>query len=576
MTSLRVKDTKTVKGTLIQSINTVALNRKNWFQLVSYCHQLIAHYKLKEITATFDIAWTLKKQKQRALDLGTVNGVKLSQLGAEKFGKELDKLMDAIDKEKRDPSQPTGATTTVKKEPMQQQQGVLEECSEYMTMTEADGVAFKDSTLGTIIKQKAISIYCKWKNDMPLSDQELHWMACGLSSILDLTKTDLTMEFLDCTKDELEQVPSPLVDKRSRKQYHLPALVNQTYDIVVSLIEKEHNVKKAILYIQQIKTSCLDTERLLAALVTLIKIVDTNAFLLNPDNSARVTEYDFITQVWAPILKSLIDIHGVLRMKIGESSPAQGIVCRKRSYSDARVGFKVDLRLLFDSRQNEHDLLALEAAKAGDASKLCHDICKLMREAKDNLDAILQHILKRHMKMPVLSWYMHTNGVSAHTGTVHIAKAGLYLALHESKIHFPRNLASLQVFKNEFVMLISMVFDLERNALMIKKSMDLLDCRKDSAMSRHVDPDDCLDANSCLSSMRPTFYNPPRDQVSLAVLPANLFGAATTAPVSSVPSPPCHTDLDPDEYGWAAMDNGQFYHIHTGITADRHPFDEKS
>ncbi|CAO3637561.1 unnamed protein product [Mucor fragilis] len=61
---------------------------------------------------------------------------------------------------------------------------------------------------------------------------------------------------------------------------------HQTYDIVVSLIEKEHNVKKAILYIQQIKTSCFDTERLLAALATLIKIVDTNAFLLNPDNSA--------------------------------------------------------------------------------------------------------------------------------------------------------------------------------------------------------------------------------------------------------------------------------------------------
>ncbi|KAF1797000.1 hypothetical protein V8B55DRAFT_1324687 [Mucor lusitanicus] len=238
--------------------------------------------------------------------------------------------MDAVDKENRDPSQPTGATATiVRQEPMQQQQGVLEECAEYMTITEADGVAFKDSTL----------------------------------------------------KDELEQVSSPLVDKQSRKQYHLPALVNQTYGIVVSLIKKEHNVKKAIVRCINMTgiQSCLDTERLLAALVTLIKIVDTNAFLLNPDNSARVTEQNFITQVWASILKSLSDIHGVLRMKIGEPSPAQGIGCRKRSYSDARVvkisGFKVGLRLLFDSRQNEHKLLALKAAKAD-------DICKLMRVAK--------------------------------------------------------------------------------------------------------------------------------------------------------------------------------------------------
>ncbi|CAO0795394.1 unnamed protein product [Mucor circinelloides] len=99
--------------------------------------------------------------------------------------------MDAVDKENRGPSQPTGATTAVKQEPMQQQQGVLEECAKYMTMTEADGVAFKDSILGTIIKQKAISIYCKWKDDVLLSDQELHWMAYELSSILDLTKNRL-------------------------------------------------------------------------------------------------------------------------------------------------------------------------------------------------------------------------------------------------------------------------------------------------------------------------------------------------------------------------------------------------
>ncbi|KAI7853960.1 hypothetical protein BDC45DRAFT_557467 [Circinella umbellata] len=365
-----------------------------------------------------------KTQKQRALDLGTVNGVKLSQLGAEKFGKEFDKLMDAVDKENRDPSQPTGATTTGKQEPIFQR-------------------------------------FDPWHDyHAKINQKERHTPIRPRIALDDLW----AVFHLGFDKNRLDHgiLGLPLLDKQSRKQYHLPALVNQTYDIVVSLIEKEHNVKKAILYIQQVKTSCLDTERLLAALVTLIKIVDTNAFLLNPYNSACVTEYDFITQVWVFILKSLIEIHGVLRMKIGEFSPTQGIVGR----NDARVGFTVDLQLLFDSRQNEHDLLALEAAKAGRvASKLCHDIF----EAKDNLDAILQHILKRHMKMPVFSWYMHTNGVSAHTGTVHIAKARLYLALHKSKIHFPRNLASLQVFKNELGMFISMVFDLERNALIIKK-----------------------------------------------------------------------------------------------------------
>ncbi|CAO3662309.1 unnamed protein product [Rhizopus stolonifer] len=98
MTSLRVKDAKTVKGIFVQSINVVVLNRKNWLQLVSYCRQLIAHYKLKGTTVSFDAAWALRMQKQRAFELGAMNGVNPSQLGAKQFDKELDNLLDVVDK----------------------------------------------------------------------------------------------------------------------------------------------------------------------------------------------------------------------------------------------------------------------------------------------------------------------------------------------------------------------------------------------------------------------------------------------------------------------------------------------
>ncbi|KAK4514177.1 uncharacterized protein ATC70_001764 [Mucor velutinosus] len=53
----------------------------------------------------------------------------------------------------------------------------------------------------------------------------------------------------------------------------------------------------------------------------------------------------------------------VLRMKTGESSPAQGIVGRRRSCRDARVGFKVDLRLLHDSYEMNTTYLPLKLQK---------------------------------------------------------------------------------------------------------------------------------------------------------------------------------------------------------------------
>lgn len=68
-----------------------------------------------------------------------------------------------------------------------------------------------------------------------------------------------------------------------------------------------------------------------------------------------------------------------------------------------------------------------------------------------------------------------------------------------------------------------MLFDLKRNAL------------------HQVVSYGCLNANSCLTFMQPTFYNCPPDQISLAGHPTDLFGAGTTAPVSTVQSTPCQT-----------------------------------
>ncbi|KAI8878833.1 hypothetical protein K501DRAFT_277109 [Backusella circina FSU 941] len=65
------------------------------------------------------------------------------------------------------------------------------------------------------------------------------------------------------------------------------------------------------------------------------------------------------------------------------------------------------------------------------------------------------------------------------------------------------------------------------------------------SFNKNKDTYNCLDASSCLLSTRPTFYDPPRDQVSLAVLPAGLFGAANTTSTQSVPSPPHRTDIGP-------------------------------
>lgn len=75
--------------------------------------------------------------------------------------------------------------------------------------------------------------------------------------------------------------------------------------------------------------------------------------------------------------------------------------------------------------------------------------------------------------------------------------------------------------------------------------------------------------------MRPTFYNPPRSNATVAILPYHLFGSSNTHPLSSAPSSPHHHDhSEPDEFGWATLDDGRFFHTLTGIITERHPFEE--
>ncbi|CEP12143.1 hypothetical protein [Parasitella parasitica] len=261
---------------------------------------------------------------------------------------------------------------------------------------------------------------------------------------LGLEQHRISHEILEYSRDDLSRVSCPLIDRQRRPLYRLRSVVDQTFKIFIALIEKDHNATKAKAYKEQVKAQCQETEGLLEASSTIIKVIDKNAFLLSLDNMDRLTECDFITQVWASLLKSYVYINGVLRMKTEESSSVQGIDGRKRSYSEAQARLS--------------------------ASKLCDDAYKLMCEAKDNLDPMLQHILKRHMEVPLLSYFIHPNDASANVGNLHLVKSVLHVALHKSKIHFSRNLASLEAFKNDFIMLVLMLFDLECSALMIKKS----------------------------------------------------------------------------------------------------------
>ncbi|KAG1042702.1 hypothetical protein G6F55_008766 [Rhizopus delemar] len=160
--------------------------------------------------------------------------------------------------------------------------------------------------------------------------------------------------------------------------------------------------------------------------------------------------------------------------------------------------------------------------------------------------------------------------------TVHLTEPGLYAAIHQGIIHFPRNLSSFHDFKQSLTLLFTMISDLERNATMIRKSIDCIDDRGSTIGTTISRQDSWMTGCRLASAIRPTYYDPPADDVNLAQLPRALFGSlsAVASPIS------CGGSRSPspggaDDYGWMPKD-GKFYNIYTKSIADRHPFSDIS
>jgi hypothetical protein len=217
-------------------------------------------------------------------------------------------------------------------------------------------------------------------------------------------------------------------------------------------------------------------------------------------------------------------------------------------------------------------LLALEVIKAESPSKIIDDLTKLFREVKDNLDDCIQHLLNDKTVRPPSSWFLQANGLHAYLGTVHLTEPGLYAALHQGIIHFLRNLATFHKFKKSLSLLFNVISDLERNTVMIRKSIDCIDdCY--GILGRSINRQGSWMAGSRLvMATRPIYYDPPADDVDLARLPLALFGllSADVSPCSSSGSRSPSPD-GADEYGWVSKDD-KFYNIYTKAIVNRHPF----
>lgn len=231
-------------------------------------------------------------------------------------------------------------------------------------------------------------IHFRYKKVYALSSEELKAMKCGLSCILDLSEgaEGVTISVLG------PEVWSRLIEKYKKVILTVPTpdqSLKEKWEYIAESVVSENSTSTAEKYTSFLRSkSDISTEKkdILDFFSNILFLIDSNKFMLDPSIQSKVSERDFAYQIWLPLLKKLFHINGdLVRLKIGETVLSGSTHSKSELYPshDKIIGFKVDIRIIFDYKMDEFDIVCGEACvPLPGQSKLEHDMSKLLREGK--------------------------------------------------------------------------------------------------------------------------------------------------------------------------------------------------
>ncbi|KAG1551416.1 hypothetical protein G6F51_001854 [Rhizopus arrhizus] len=239
-------------------------------------------------------------------------------------------------------------------------------------------------------------IHERYKQGKSLIGDELKTMKYGLSCILDLSETR-------------ENVTRCLFEPKVWSR-----IVN--------------NNKKFIMKIPKLEKSLQEKwEAITTLIINILCLVDANQFILEPSNYTKVSERDFAYQIWLPLLKKLFHINNdLVRIKVRETVLSGSTYSKADLYPnyDIIVGFRVDIRVIFDFKQDEFDIACGESCiSLPGQNKLEHDKSKLLREGK-LMQTILQNVIMDPKES--ISWMLQLSGLTCSFSTSHNTKYSEY------------------------------------------------------------------------------------------------------------------------------------------------------
>lgn len=201
-----------------------------------------------------------------------------------------------------------------------------------------------------------------------------------------------------------------------------PSDIGQQWGFISDLCQNNNDSRLARHLICKLKivTTSDREERTLEFLNEIVFQIDTKQFVFNEINSNKNSERDLAYQLWLLVFNKLFFVNNKVRIKIGEAVLAGTKFSKSLLYqnSDQFVGFKVDVRILFDYKDKEFDLMCGEARLHNtNTAKTTFDNLKLIRKGKE-MQRNLAHIFYDESNVDYV-WMVQTDGLTCSFSTIH-------------------------------------------------------------------------------------------------------------------------------------------------------------
>ncbi|KAG1456661.1 hypothetical protein G6F56_006781 [Rhizopus delemar] len=246
-----------------------------------------------------------------------------------------------------------------------------------------------------------------------------------------------------------------------------------------------------------------------------LDVFGNKQFILNPQDTFKLTEEDYKSQICVPLFTKLFSTKKtfLIRIKTGESVPEESTKKKAEQYGTESniIGFKVDLRLIHDYKQLEIDIASTEVALPNaDHAKTRHDESKLLREAMISTE-VLHHL--SNDQDYIYTWTVRITGLTAVLTVLYDDENMIYVNIHQFTLYFPSCVAELEDLKDDLKMLFKFKEDIERIANKIQKALK---------RSEHKDvrsPDVSPERKPAPTSS--VYFTSPRNEAHRSVLPPN-------------------------------------------------------